>query len=108
MDLTLLGIALALVVVGVLLIIIGERMKAPPTAIPEPILPIIVEMLKHLVGALNKMIAGPTNGDRVQGLGTVLVWAGGLVFIVWILTALGVTGGGGNKPPTGSPSPSAS
>jgi hypothetical protein len=102
MDLTLLWVGIGLIVVGFFVGLIGLYIQKgePGTDVEaDATLPdMIAKALKQLFTSVRKMFTGSV-GDRVQAFGSVLAWAGVVVFIVWIFQAVG-DGENGDNPPT--------
>lgn len=114
MDLTLLWLTLALLVIGFVLVVIGERMKPPAPGVKVAVPPtwdqIVRTALGHLLTGIGQIVNGPSLGHRVQGIGSGLVAISVITLVAWIVVEIlpevtdSDAGDGGVSP---SPSPSA-
>jgi hypothetical protein len=88
MDITLLWVALGLIVIGAILCIIGERMK-PREALEPPSWDVIIRTaLGYLLTGIGQIVNGPSNGHRVQGLGSAVAIIGFFVALAWVVGVL--------------------
>lgn len=82
----LLLVAVVLWVVGFILNLIGTWIRPRLTGeLPPGLWPIIIEALQAMIRQARKALDGPSLGDRLQGFGSLLFYAGLVVFIIWVL-----------------------
>jgi hypothetical protein len=92
MDLTLLALGIGCIVAGFLLAVLGSwlrgRQTATATGTGEGIGELIVLALNELVSSVRRIVDGPSVADRVQGLGSALVWLGVALIGLYVVLAL--------------------
>jgi hypothetical protein len=101
---TLLVAAIVLIVVGFVLVVIGSRIKPRSLDATEPptIGQIIGIIAQGIFDAIRKITSAPSIGEKLEGLGTLMMYVGAGVFIAW----LAVTLFGAQTSSTTTPSPS--
>ena len=78
----LLWVSIGLWIAGFILCVLG--MQAVVGVEPIPFTTLITDALNAMFTAVTKITSGPTLGDQVQGLGSVLTYAGLVTFVIWV------------------------